>query len=638
MRMTIAHRGALIVIAALALSAAAEARQYAPRVVSPYNADAYSLRTFADYPRWRDLKGDARAWEVYQYLADTRTGLLHMNEVLEGDEDLSEYATIRDPIKIINVYGYAYCAILGPVMAGVAEGVGLGPARTVTLPGWSHVASEAFYEGKWHYLDIDVRAVFRRADGTLASLDEARTDPSLWTGRGPLFFPTDDLDHAREVYRTTPVEYYHEFHSTGHTMDYVLRQGETFTRWWAPQGGRWHHSPVYNTQDWLRQLLEAEPRGPKPNHRDFSIYNHGNGRFVYQPILTAASTDFADGAYSQDNVRPGARGLTLVAAGEGQATFEVHSPYIIVPLVGDLDRTDDDREASVVELDATGASLEVSLDNGLTWQPVDLASGQASVDLTQLVAGTYGYLLRVKLRGQPGQAMLRSLRLTTWVQVAPAALPSLRAGVNRMEYRTDDHYGLPTRVLELRSHAGRPEGLLKYLVAAPADYDPTRQTARIRGEVTARVAAPPGTKIAWFTAGASFTTHQGEAAAQTRNSIAYAVDEPRDFQVIYQAKVPTYCSHWFTNADPEVRLPRPARTLYVRYVGDPAVNNIRVYAHCLEAQPRPAGPVVITHTWREAGQVKTAQARLTGPGSYEVTVGADPVDESITLAAPSESR
>ena len=122
------------------------------------------MKTFAEFPRWRGLKDDALAWEVYTYLVDTRSGLFHCNEVLEGDDALNEYRRVRDPVKIINVYGYAYCDILGPTMAGIWEDMTGNQARTVTLPKWAHVAAEAFYAGKWHYMDIDVRAVFRRPD------------------------------------------------------------------------------------------------------------------------------------------------------------------------------------------------------------------------------------------------------------------------------------------------------------------------------------------------------------------------------------------------------------------------------------------------------------------------------------------
>lgn len=632
-------RVGMCILMALAVAGSAQARVYAPRVVSENNADAYSLKTFAQFPRWRDLQGDARAWEIYRYLADTRTGLFHMNEVLEGNDVLSEYRTIRDPIKIINVYGYAYCAILGPVMEGICEGAGIGRARSLWLTGWQHVACEALYGGKWHYLDIDVRAVFRRPNGSLASMDDARRDPSLWKGpRGPLFFPNDDLAKTREIYAKTPVDHYHDFYFTGHTVDFVLRQGETFTRWWKPQGGRWHHSPEFNRSEWLRKLLEQEPRGPKPNHRDFTIHNYGNGRFVYAPNLTDRSTDFRDGAYDAGNVRPGADGLTLVAAGAGYATFEVRSPYIIVPIVGDFETTDDDREASVVEIDATGATLSISLDNGISWKALKADSGPALVDLTPYVSGTYGYLLKIALEGRPGEAVVRSLKITTWVQVAPASLPSLKRGANRMELRTGDHYGLDSRVVEIRPNAADPKDFLKYLVTPPEDYDPARKTSRVRGSFVAKVEAPPGAKIAWFSAGAHFRTHLHEAARNTRNSIAYAVDEPRNFQEIYRADVPLDTEHWNYNADREVRVDKPASAVFVRYVGDPAVNAIRIYAHCVDEQPLPHSPAIIWHVWTENGARKVHKVTLEQAGSYAIDCAAEPVDELIEMSVPSDAR
>jgi len=619
----------------LVLAASAPAREYSPRVVGPERADAYSMKSFAQFPRWQHLRGDALAWEVYRYLADARSGVFHFNEVLEGRDALSEYRTVRDPVKIINVYGYGYCAIFGPVMAGISEDVGLGKARTLTLPDWSHVAAEAFYGGKWHYLDLDVRAVFRRPDGTLASMAEAREDASLWTGRGPLFFPNDPLDSTRRVYQRTRVDHYHGFNQSGHTMDYVLRQGETFTRWWTPQGGRWQHAPEYNRADWVRRLIEQEPRGPKPNHRHFTVHDHANGRLVYRPDLTDRSSDFDDGAFDARNVRPSAGGLTLIRPGEGYAVFEVRSPYVIVPLVGNLDTTADDREASVARIDAAGASPALSLDGGLTWDELAVDRWPAQLDLTSRVSGTYGYLLRMTLRGRPQEAIVRSLDVTTWVQVAPAALPALRKGVNRMEYRTGDHYGLNTRVVEVRSDASRPQELLKYLAAPPSDYDASRQTERIRGPAVVEVKAPPGTRIAWFSAQGSFRTHLHQSARNTRNSIAYAVDRPEGFEEIYRADVPTDTEHWHYNAHGEVRLPSPARRVYVRFTGDPALNNFHVFAHVLDDGRASARPVQITHAWRERGNRKTRAVTLPGPGSYEVRAEAEPADEWIELAVPS---
>ena len=57
------HRRFLVWAAIVALLMSANwtaGREYSPRVVSPHRADAYSMRTFAQHPAWRDLQGDAR--------------------------------------------------------------------------------------------------------------------------------------------------------------------------------------------------------------------------------------------------------------------------------------------------------------------------------------------------------------------------------------------------------------------------------------------------------------------------------------------------------------------------------------------------------------------------------------------------
>ncbi|HID22168.1 MAG TPA: hypothetical protein EYP14_07175, partial [Planctomycetaceae bacterium] len=346
------------------------------------------------------------------------------------------------------------------------------------------------------------------------------------------------------MYQKSPIYYYYNFHQFGHTMDYVLRQGESFTRWWEPRGGRWRHLPEYNKAEWLVRLLARPPRGPKPNHRHFSVHNHGNGLFVYEPDLSERSDDFFDGVAWYENVRPSAAGLTLANEGSGFAVFEIRSPYIIVPLVKKLHDFSDDREASVVTFDGERVRLAISLDNGQSWQPVSHEGGRSVIDLSKWVSGRYGYLLRFELSGRPDESLLRHFTVRTWVQVAPASLPALRKGRNEMQLVAGDHYGLPTRVVELRSEAGRRESLLKLLVEPPEDYDPARHTARVRGEIIARAEAPPGATIAWFSAGASFRTYQGERAKRTKNTIAYAVDRPEHFVEIYRANVPAYCNHW----------------------------------------------------------------------------------------------
>ena len=117
--------------------------------------------------------------------------------------------------------------------------------------------------------------------------------------------------------------------------------------------------------------------------------------------------------------------------------------------------------------------------------------------------------------------------------------------------------------------------------------------------------------------------------------MAWAADEPKDFKEFYRAEVPAGQSHWHYNADVEVKLDAPAKTVYLRYVGDPGVNNLRIFAHCVEdAAPAPS-PVRITHAWKEKGVLKTKVVNLEKPGPYEVTTDDDPIDDSIEIAVPS---
>lgn len=175
---------------------------------------------------------------------------------------------------------------------------------------------------------------------------------------------------------------------------------------------------------------------------------------------------------------------------------------------------------------------------------------------------------------------------------------------------------------------------LRRVVEQPEDYDPERKTERARGAFVVRVDALPGTRIAWFSAGASFATRQGAEAPRTRNSIAYAAGEPRDFREIYRSSVPPDQAHWHANADVEVKLDEPAKSIFVRYVGDPAVNNYRIYAHCLEDRPRPRGAVRIVHRWTERGEPKVREVALSGPGAYEIVCEEEPEDETVEIAVP----
>jgi hypothetical protein len=615
------------------------------RVISEHTADTTDLKRFRQFSVWKDKSGNDLALAIWKYLCDYETGLYHFNEILEGEDPFDEYATVRDPLKILNVYNMAYCGIFGPVLDAVFQGVGFEQGRSFGVESWNHCATEVWYGDGWHYLDLDVRGALLDADGTVVSLDEARRKRELWVNPPVYmepFFPKDhDKNKVFKIYRDSKIHYYYRWFQAGHTMDFYLRQGESFTRWWRPRGGRWHHLPRYNRTKWVKDLIRTKPVGMKPNHRNFTRWNHGNGLFSYAPDLSDSSTDFEDGVYVVKNLVPGKEGLRIIKKGQGEVVFEVFTPYIIVAKVNDLEDPSDDSEASVVTLEAPlPVELSVSLNHGLTWQSAGEVKSEekTTVDLTHIVKGTYGYLLKLRTSGARGSAAIKSLVIDSWVQVAPISLPCLKKGKNYLRYETGDRYGLPTIPMLVSPNTADPDDLRKHLVAMPDDYDPQRKTCRIRGDVILRLAAPVGMKIAWFNAGATFRTYQGQEAKKTDNRIAFAVGRPEDFKEIYKSSVPIWVNHWRYNRDTDVVLDKPADVVYVKYTGAPGLNTIRACLHLLGA-PLPDRPtqtrIRIVHGCQIDNRLQRDTIDLDGPASYTVQCDSQPENVFIEVAVPS---
>jgi len=638
----LAFRAAIMVGLLVGPAGQSAGRVLCVRLTSEHTADTTDLARFRQFHEWNDKSGNDLALAVWKYLCGYDTGLYHFNEILEGPDSFDEYATVRDPLKILNVYNMAYCGIFGPVLDGVFQGVGFEQGRSFGVEAWNHCATEVWYDDAWHYFDLDVRGVLADASGTVVSLDEARRNRDIWVNPPvniePFFPNEEDKNKVFEIYRDSRIHYQYRWFEGSHTMDFYLRQGGSFTRWWTPQGGRWHHLPRYNESKWVKELIETDPVGMKPNHRNFTRWNHGNGLFHYAPNLSQASTDFADGAYTVENLTPGSDGLHLMKTGKAEVIFEVFTPYIIVAKVNKLEDVNDDAEASVVRIE-TGLPVDVAIshDHGITWQAAGRAGagGRTAFDLTSIVNGTYGYLVKLTTSGPVGAAAIKSLAIDTWVQVAPISLPRLKKGRNRLQYQTGDRYGRATTAMLVTPNTASPDDLKKYLVAMPEDYDPQRKTCRVRGDAVLRLAAPAGKKIAWFSAGATFRTNLGQQAKETDNRIAYSVGEPKNFKEVYRSSVPTWVNHWRYNWDTDVVLDEPADKVFVKYTGNPGLNTIRACLHLLAEQPPQAG-VRIVHGYRTGGQLHSETRYMAEPGTYTVDCDGEPENVFIEMSVPSK--
>ncbi|HUW84304.1 MAG TPA: hypothetical protein VMZ31_16075 [Phycisphaerae bacterium] len=617
-----------------------------PRVTVEGQPDYSDLGRFVQFFKDRGLSGQGLAVALWQRLCGTETGLYHFNEIFEGRETDYALGNIRDPLKNMNVHNHGFCGIQGPVLAGVFREAGF-EARSFSVPAWSHVATEVWYDGQWHYFDLDLRGALMRPDGVVASAAEARTQRELWTDPQqtiePFFPNVRSKSIGFERFSAKPLDTQYHWSIHGWTTDHVLRPGESLTRWWQNQGGRWHHWPTY--VEWMRKLLEKLPRGIKPNHANFSIWGVGSALMHYVPDLTHRTRDVELGAYRIDNLKTTPKGLTPVEPGRGSVVFEVLSPYIIVPIMDDLDDPNNlqlNRDAATVMVDATSpVEGEVSTDGGRTWTPLGTLPNRARLDLTRLVRGTYQYLLRLAVDGQPDAATLQGLELRTWGQVAPISIPRLAKGTNVLHLAVNDPRGRPTRLLPVLPYLGDPDDVTKFNIQIDGEYQPQKPTERLTGRALVPVQAPPGQQIEWLSVGGMFRAHRLARAHLTANKIEIAPSPTGPFKTVYDATgtVADWNDHWHYAMDVDVVLDEPAPVVYVRYTGDPACNAIRIYAHCSDTRPANVGQIRVTHDYCIGDEriIKSVDVPAAG-GSYSIECPSAPTNVSLKLEVPHAAR
>lgn len=338
---------------------------------------------------------------------------------------------VLDPVKLVNSYGFGLCYQDGPLLAATWEAAGL-PARVWFLTG--HTVAEVFYEGAFHYYDSDMMGYTTVGNGPVwsspvASVQQLAGDPKLITNKllsekmthaGSVdapWYPADlragAISDLAELFSTRNDNYLYtgSRYPHAHTMDFTLRPGERMIRYYDPgkQASRYipYHREDSGWQEFPKDtgeilLVKNGPRSEKDERR-WSV-----GVLEYRPSAAAQ------------------RAVQGTAA---EWTYRVTSPYVLVNAQFQAD-------ASTQELQA-----DTSVDDGHTWTPVAVSGSASQWSATparvvttangslNAIAGTYGYLLRI--RGAKAQASLRGLMIRSTFEVNPRTLPELLPGDNR---------------------------------------------------------------------------------------------------------------------------------------------------------------------------------------------------------------
>jgi hypothetical protein len=555
-------------------------------------------------------------------------------------------------------YGYGLCGTVHAWNEPYWKALGFN-ARRRAFPG--HTNSEIEYGGSWHAFDTDMAGLVFRKDGIVAGYEDIIKDPkSIENDRGPLprypFAWPGDFQGMKDGWnQVAKGGKWFKMYNAGYAAQpgiVQLRAGETFTRYFdrdhfggPAQRRYWFHQKGGPFRDWtFVNMGTPEHFGPKSNSRGNASYC--NGEFVYRPSLTG--NGYREGAVAMsDNLKTqdASPRLHAISGGEASITFQHFSPYVIAgaPVDGVNPMAGKATGGFVVSGQAVGTiGLEVSTDQGQTWQGAGEAAGKFEKDFTDLVKGRYGWQVRLRWKGQAG---LDLLQFTTVTQVAQTIYPRLKADGCEVTYRAASRAVVPALpnfgqtetvagVYEEKSmrspnvvYVGRSEkqrfayqvqgpkpGWVVFKVNAPGDLLQVAAAARFN----VRVPPPEGTDFRLET----------------------STDNGKTWQPLSKAVIPPdneYSSGWMYGTADVAKAKQKTVLVKVHLFGGGTQAGLMAGEfYGIHATP-PPGPVKLTYAWKEGGALKTHVENIpanTAEKKFTVPTGKQIADEYIRLEAP----
>ena len=385
-------------------------------------------------------------------LALHKFGMDHQIHFVGPREDDSY---VSDALKTLSVYGYSLCGINSAAMSALYNLAGM-KARRRFITG--HVVPEIFFDGSWNYIDTDMFGYVLKEDGSLASVDELLENPDLFDNpvRPDPFFPYDGPENMKRAFvNTDGLRDCHPY-SLSHILSLNLRSHERVACYYRPQRRYYVHPGQMQNRlspSWPRYWIDGPLRENSLAWTDERPPAYGNALFEYKPELTSEAFLRENERHSglvanQDPSKPQLTAAkTRVAA---ELILEVSTPWVIAGLMNDPTDFQDNTEGAVASgwfwrlEESDENKIEVSVDGGRTWRTVwdnrRLGAVPFRVDVTGLVEGRYSYLLRFQWidRAGSGRVGLQDLKLETWVELSPMALPHLEPGHNMIAVSLDN--------------------------------------------------------------------------------------------------------------------------------------------------------------------------------------------------------
>jgi hypothetical protein len=559
-------------------------------------------------------------------------------------------------------YGYALCGTVHAWNEPYWKALGM-QARRRAFPG--HTNSEIFYDKGWHAFDTDMAGLVFREDGVVAGYDDIIKQPSLVRhSRPPIpcypFAWPSDFEGMQQGWKEIAAggQWYKMYNSGYEAQPGIvqLRRGETFTRWFDPDhfGGPtkrrfWHNLKNGPFRDWTFVNC-GEPEHPEGKANCRGNASYCNGEFVYRlDFRSKASLEGIVELFGLELSEQSPR-LRVPDGRGGSAIFEHFSPYVICG-----DPVDDANPMSGKATDgfivegkgAVGVvDLDVSVDQGQTWQHIALCDGTFRLDLTEHVKGRYGWQVRLRIEGKSG---IDELTFTTTTQVCQAIYPRLSPGGSKVTYRAGSRGVTP--ILPNWSREQRPSTWLELeeLRSPNATYKPRSKSNRFIFETNNN--KPGQVVFAVNTDDRELTEIRAAARYRVRvpppegcdYHLEYSIDEGRTWTTFATSEIPAdneFSSGWvWGRAAFENKNDQPIHRALVKvhfYQGGYQTGLIDAQIYGVHRTPAPSD-ATLTYGWKESGESKTHVEQVkaaTAEHQFTVPTGKNVVDEFVRIEVP----
>ena len=640
------HLGLWISIVAVLAAVEVALAQGAGKVVVVCNVKVLSdkVQDVSSLETWKTafLKADASDQDKALAIWDSVVRFVH--EDTPPYEFINWENTVNDPIKSMNVYGYALCNDTA------AEVIGLSRYAGFKAQGWSilgHCVADLWYGDAWHYLDASFIEYIPKADGKLAGVEEVFAAVKDWYDKNPdykdnpkklqefcrnegwkkgpeilalcpLYDKNGNLPAKTHGWYSTMREFngkqkniYETGYSHGYRVNLQLRPGEKIVRNWSNKG-------LHVNMDKAGLSDQQAKEVATPHCIDGKA---GQGDMVYTPKYgDLAPGRIGNGTIEYDALAGGGPAKTAFAS-EPDGSFVIRMPSSYVYLGGKLEVDPKLEEGATL-------AIQFSDNNGLDW--TDLAkiekSGPQTIDFKAKALRRYDYQVKFATGGK--KVDFKTLKFSHDIQHSQRALPALDKGANTITFSA----GPQESTITIEPSVDPKNKGVQLTVA---DFHPQMDGTSNdkpgifvggKGTITFPVKTPGD-----MTAVRVSTLYRARDA-KDQWEVQASFDEGKTWKSLGTCKGPaSFSGEYFVLTD----IPAGAKSALVRWAGTQK-NTLMIFNCRIDADYKApnAGfaPVKVTYVWEEDGKEKKDEhvARQASE-TWNIQCDAKPVMKSITL-------